>query len=158
MRCLLRSSPSLSRAQAPARFWIGTSPSHPDTQHRPLECRPAVARKAISPPTPLAALHAARTRSPMADPNAASTKDCLSQAVVDGGIAGVKALVIAGALYGLAWRYSPFFRYTFSASSRTALTVMPVFYTSYLNVEYSMKACMQTHQPLYVRITDDDEE
>lgn len=40
----------------------------------------------------------------MADPNATTTKDCLSAAVIDGAKAGVQALVIAGALYGLAWR------------------------------------------------------
>lgn len=89
------------------------------------------------------------------DPNSAVPQDCLQKAMADGVIAGLKASVVSGGLYLLAWRNSPFFRHTFSASSRTALTVMPIFYTGYLNTEFTMHKCMEANKPQYVAVAED---
>lgn len=47
------------------------------------------------------------------------------QSLFSGFKAGVMASVVSGGLYLLAMKHSPFFRSTFSASARTALTVGP---------------------------------
>ncbi|KAG2492532.1 hypothetical protein HYH03_009197 [Edaphochlamys debaryana] len=48
-------------------------------------------------------------------------------------------------------------RYNFNASTRTALTVMPIFYAGYLNVELHMHACMDAAKPEYVAIEEDED-
>ncbi|GLC40353.1 hypothetical protein PLESTB_001680000 [Pleodorina starrii] len=90
------------------------------------------------------------------DPNSEHGKDCLGQAGLSGFKAALQASVVSGSLYLAAMKYSPFFRNTFSASARTALTIMPIFYTGYLRMELSMHKCMQEAMPEYVSIQDDD--
>ncbi|KAG2433198.1 hypothetical protein HYH02_012740 [Chlamydomonas schloesseri] len=91
------------------------------------------------------------------DPNHEHGENCLWDATVAGAVAAAKASVISGGLYYAAMKYSPFFRYSFNASARTALTIMPIFYTGYLKMELSMHKCMQDVKPEYVSIDDDDD-
>ncbi|GIL83756.1 hypothetical protein Vretimale_10552 [Volvox reticuliferus] len=92
------------------------------------------------------------------DPNSELGKECLGQATLSGLKAALQASVVSGALYLAAMKYSPFFRNVFSASARTALTVMPIFYTGYLKMELTMHKCMQDAKPEYVPIQDDDDD
>lgn len=88
------------------------------------------------------------------DPNSELGKTCLEESLFSGFKAGVMASVVSGGLYLLAVKHSPFFRNTFSASARTALTIMPVFYTGYLQMELHMHKCMQAAKPEYVALPD----
>ncbi len=63
---------------------------------------------------------------------------CVTCALIHGSISAVKAAAVSGGLFWLTWKSSPFFRTSFNASSRTALLVMPVFYTLVLNMELKM--------------------
>mmetsp|Transcript_17043 Transcript_17043/g.42690 ORF Transcript_17043/g.42690 Transcript_17043/m.42690 type:complete len:92 (-) Transcript_17043:443-718(-) len=83
------------------------------------------------------------------------SQECLQESLINGFVSGLKASVCTGGLYYLAWNYSPLFRYNFPAQARTALAVMPVFYTAWLNVEHSMHDCMARHAPEFVLKTDD---
>eukprot|EP00955_Chlamydomonas_euryale_P114508 366281-Chlamydomonas_euryale.AAC.7 len=80
----------------------------------------------------------------MASPNEATrvhARDCLHSALLHGAVSAAKATAVSGGLYMAAMHFSPFFRYRFNASARTALVVMPIFYTTWLNVELSMHKC-----------------
>mmetsp|Transcript_7471 Transcript_7471/g.19921 ORF Transcript_7471/g.19921 Transcript_7471/m.19921 type:complete len:90 (+) Transcript_7471:166-435(+) len=81
-------------------------------------------------------------------------QNCLKEALGQGFISGLKASAVSGALYYLAWKNSHFFRYQFNTSTRTALLVMPIFYTTYLNVELSMHDCKRRNEPEYVAVKD----
>ncbi|KAF5828605.1 hypothetical protein DUNSADRAFT_17331 [Dunaliella salina] len=81
-------------------------------------------------------------------------QDCLKEALGQGLISGLKASAVAGALYHLAWKNSHFFRNQFNVSARTALLAMPIFYTTYLNVELSMHDCKRRSEPEYVVVQD----
>ncbi len=66
------------------------------------------------------------------------TGGCVTCALIHGSVSALKAAVVSGGLFYLTWKSSPFFRNNFNASSRTALAIMPVFYTLWLNMELKM--------------------
>jgi hypothetical protein len=107
------------------------------------------------------------------------------KSIYAGSKSGLMAAAVSGGLYFLAMKHSPFFAKSFNASSRTALFIMPIFYTSWLNMELCMHEwvhldsavaltcvissgllltsmhllihrCMEKHKPQYVSIQDDD--
>ncbi|KAG1655526.1 hypothetical protein FOA52_000006 [Chlamydomonas sp. UWO 241] len=93
----------------------------------------------------------------MAQDAPAYVRECMHCALISGAISAAKAAAVSGSLYFATMRLSPFFKQRFSASARTALTVMPIFYTAWLNIEHSMHGCMEKHQPKYVSVQDDDD-
>lgn len=84
--------------------------------------------------------------------------DCVRNSLYSGIWSGLQAGVVSGGLYHLALRYSPYFRDGFNASARTALFIMPVFYTGWLTVELSMHKCMSGHSTQYESMQDDNDE
>lgn len=72
---------------------------------------------------------------------------CLSEAVATGVKTALQSAVLSGAFfYGLN-RYSSQYRRRFNTSAKTALFIMPIFYTSWLNIEQAMKGCADKYRP-----------
>lgn len=89
-------------------------------------------------------------------PDESST--CLSKALYSGGIAAVVSGAMSLGCYHTALHFSPFFKNSMGVQARVALLVMPVFYTTWLNVESTMWRCMEQQKPKYTRITDSIDE
>mmetsp|Transcript_2467 Transcript_2467/g.4143 ORF Transcript_2467/g.4143 Transcript_2467/m.4143 type:complete len:106 (-) Transcript_2467:96-413(-) len=87
----------------------------------------------------------------------ATKHQCLMEGLQDGFFSGIKASIVSGGLFWATWKYSPFFRNRFSVSARTALLVMPIFYTAQLKLDLSMHKCLQTRLTAdYVVLRDAD--
>jgi hypothetical protein len=83
-----------------------------------------------------------------------SDHGCVEKALYSGAVAAVVSGAMASGLYHAALHYSPFFKYNMGVQARVALLVMPVFYTTWLNVESSMCKCIEASKRKPVRITD----
>lgn len=80
---------------------------------------------------------------------------CVSKAVRKGLISAAQASVVIGGIFYSAMKYSYTFKYNFNTSTKTALLIMPIIYTGWLNMEHTMHECIDRTKGQYV-LADDD--
>ena len=94
----------------------------------------------------------------MSDEQSMASESCLNKALYSGAIAAAVSGALSSGFYQAALHYSPFFKHQMGVQARTALVFMPVFYTTWLNVESTMWKCMESHKPKYEVVRDSIDE
>lgn len=84
-----------------------------------------------------------------AEEYAAANQSCLHEALVYGLTTSLQSFALSSIIFGGFYRYSAVYRKKFTTSAKTALFVMPIFYTGWLNIELRMKSCAERYRPSY---------